>query len=137
MKKILIAMLLMIGFALTSTAQTQWYRSTAFAIAQINQYNGRYTWSDWERSNIAISFDLTNDIITIYSSAKQIYYVDSLHNGGNVYTDGSGGSNVKFYVYDQGGRRGEIRLRIETSGNSQIYVDFADYAWVYNVIRTQ
>ena len=46
-----------------------------------------------------------------------------------------GGTNVKFYVIDQDYDRGSIRLRVERNGNSQIYVDFSNVAWVYNVVR--
>lgn len=112
-------------------AETLWYRSTSFAMAKI--VNSHYYWGDWQKSNVSISLDLTNDIIAIYSRVKQVYYVTQT---GNSYTDESGGRQVQFYVVDQDRDRGTIRLRIETNGNSQIYVDFSDVAWVYNVVRT-
>ena len=40
-------------------------------------------------------------------------------------------SPIRLVEYDYG----YIRLRIERNGNSQIYIDFADVMWVYNVVR--
>lgn len=130
MKKFIVLFLMLISFSFVLHAETYWYRSTSFASATIS--NGRYYWSDWEQSNIPISIDLTNDIITIYSKVKQIYYVVKC---GDTFTDNGGGSQVVFYVVDQDRDRGSIRLRKERNGNSQIYIDFKDCGWCYNVLR--
>lgn len=133
MKKFILLLLLTIGSITTAFSETQWYRTTAFAQAKI--YGGSYYWGDWENSNMNISIDLTNDVITIYSPSKQIYFVYGSYNNGKIYIDKNGGRNIKFYVIDQDNDKGEIRLRIERNGNSQIYVDFSNIAWVYNVKR--
>jgi len=52
-----------------------------------------------------------------------------------TYTDESQGKQTKFYVIDQDGDLGYVRLRIEKNGNSQVYIDFNDVMWVYNVRR--
>lgn len=135
MKKILMIFMLACMSILPTIAETQWYRTTAFAQASI--YGGSYHWGDWESSNMNISINLSTDVITIYSPSKQVYYVYGSYNNGNMYTDNNGGRNIKFYVIDQDNDKGEIRLRIESNGNSQIYVDFKNIAWVYNVVRTQ
>lgn len=109
-------------------AQTQWYKATEFS------YKLSYTdWSDWESVDISIKIDLTNDIVTIYSQDIQIYKV--IQQVESPYD--SLGKQVKFLVIDQDYDRGYLRLRIENSGRSQIYIDFADISWVYNVRRTQ
>lgn len=130
MKRILIIFAFLLSIV-GASAQVQYYRSTAFA--QANVYNGRYVWGNWESSNMTITINLNTDIITIYSPRTQVYRV---LNSGDSYTDNSGGRQVSFKVIDQDGDRGTIRLRIEKSGNSQIYVDFSNVAWVYNVVRT-
>lgn len=131
MKKFII-MILLVFITISTQAETLWYRSTSFATASI--YNGRYTWSDWVNSNLSISIDLTNDIITVYSKVKQTYYVTET---GDSYSDNSGGKQIVFYVVDQDRTRGAIRLRTESNGNPQIYIDFNNVAWVYNVVRTR
>lgn len=132
MRKFIIAFFMLMSFTLASHAETYWYKATSFALAEIR--NNYYNWSDWERSNVSISIDLTNDVITIYSQVKQTYYVVSTEESGS---DNSGGRFVRFYVVDSSRRRGNVRLRIESNGNSQMYIDFNDYAWCYNVVRTR
>lgn len=131
MKRIIFILLMALGFALTSSAQVIKYRAQTFALARV--YNGNYSWGDWQRSNIVITIDYNNDKIYIHSSSRQVYRVIDTT---DAYTDNGGGTQVKFYVIDQDGDRGTVRLRIERDGTSQIYIDFSDIAWVYgSVIR--
>lgn len=130
MKRILLLFILLFSLTIVN-AETLWFRTTSFAYANVR--NGSYYWSDWEKSNISISIDLSNDLITIYSQTRQVYWVTET---GQSYTDNGGGRQIQFYVVDQDRDRGGVRLRIERNGNSQVYVDFNDVAWVYNVIRT-
>lgn len=132
MKRILI--IIMFGlFCIGATqAQTQWFKATELAIKVVN--NGNWTkWSDWESVDINIKFDLSNDLIIIYSQEIQIYKV--LEQVKSPYD--SNGTQVKFKVLDQDYDKGFLRLRVENNGNSQIYVDYADISWVYNVVRTR
>lgn len=136
MKRILMLLVLIMTLCGTAIAQTQWYKTTAYAEATVLS-TGRYIWSDWQSSNMNICFNLGTDTIIIYSPRRQVYTIYDTYNNGNAYVDNSGGQNVKFYVIDQDGDLGEIRLRIERNGNSQIYVDFSNVAWVYNVTRIE
>lgn len=113
-----------------SVAQVQTYRATQYAFATINSSTGKYYWGDWEKSSVLIVINTEKDLITIYSQRTQIYAVYDSYNNGNIYTDSSGGKNIKFYVIDQDGDKGDVRLRVEKNGNSQIYVEFKDCAWV-------
>lgn len=82
--------------------------------------------------NILITFNLKTDKVVIYSKSIQIYKVITQ---GQNFIDESGGEQVKYKVIDQDDDLGSMRLRVETNGNSQIYIDFADVSWVYNVVR--
>ena len=133
MKKYLLILLCFIS--ISGYAQVQWYRTTQYAEATV--INNRYYWGDWESSNMRLCIDVDNDQIIVYSPRIQIYQVYGVYNNGQPYVDDSGGTNIKFYVIDQDYDRGNIRLRVEKNGNSQIYIDFSNVAWVYNVVRTQ
>jgi hypothetical protein len=113
-------------------AQTYYYRTTEFAIKYKTSY-GWGNWSDWQKSNIKMKIDLDDDMIVIYSEKLQVY---SVLKSMGTYTDESGGKQTKFYVVDQDEDLGYIRLRIERNGNAQVYIDFEDVMWVYNVVRT-
>lgn len=134
MRKFLFLLILMLGIGLASAdAQTYYYRTTSFAYKYANSYGNWTNWSDWQESSLRISIDFDNDVIKIFSPKTQVYVVVSR---GERYTDASGGSQIIFSVIDQDGDRGSIRFRVERNGNSQLYVDFADAMWVYNVVKT-
>lgn len=132
MKKFLIIMMMSL-VGLFATAETQWYKATSYAYKYINSYGYWTNWTDWISCSVNIKFEIDDDIIVIYSNKTQIY---AIYSGGQRYKDSSGGEQMKFNVIDQDYDKGTIRLRIERNGNSQIYVDFANVAWVYNVVRT-
>lgn len=139
MKKFLIILLAIFTFSVTNCfAQVQWYTTTSVAIKyrRYDNYYQKYIWtkwSDWEKCRCDVKFDLDKDLIIIYSSKIQIYKIISLENPPYDPT----GTQSKFRVVDNEGDYGTLRLRIENNGNSQIYVDFADVMWVYNVVREQ
>lgn len=130
MKHFLIIVLLIIPISVFSQNNIV-FNATSYAIAQVN--DGYYIWSDWRKCSVRILFDLNNEKITIYSQSKQIYYIYEEYNNGEPYADNKGGRQIKFYVIDQDGDKGELRLRIESNGNSQLYIDFKDCAWCYNI----
>lgn len=126
MKRIIILIVLGLFSLGAVQAQTQWYKATEFAYKVVG-----YNWSDWEKVSINIEFDLRNDVIIIYSNGTQIYKI--VQQVQSPYDPS--GTQVKFQVIDQDYDRGYLRLRMENNGNSQIYVDFSDISWVYNVER--
>lgn len=127
MKKFILGIIVVLFTAIPSFAQVINFKATSVAIKEKG-----YQWSDWQRCSILITFNLRTDKVVIYSKSTQIYKV--LTSGEN-FIDESGGEQVKYRVIDQDDDLGSMRLRIETNGNSQIYIDFADVSWVYNVIR--
>lgn len=131
MKKYLIILFITLLNVLNVNAQTYYYRTTGFAI-KYKTVQGWGNWSDWQSSNMKVKIDLDDDIVVIYSDKLQVYRV--IEDLGS-YTDESGGRQQKFRVIDQDDDYGTLRLRIEKNGNSQIYIDFADVGWVYNVVR--
>lgn len=141
MRKILVMLLMFLTLSVTAQAtkyvletlkteiveqNEQWYQTTEFAYKLEGQ-----DWSRWYDSKITIKFIMNQDKIIIYSDDPQIYRVIATM---DPPYDPSG-QQVKFKVIDQDGDYGYLRLRVENSGNSQIYIDFSDISWVYNVIR--
>lgn len=132
MKKFLFVLTLILSFSFINVdAQTYRYVATEFAFRYVS--NGYWTsWCEWQPSAVRITLDLDNDIIKVFSQTTQIYIVIKLD---RRYTDDSGGKQVEFTVIDQDEDIGKVRLRIETNGNSQLYVDFADVSWVYSGLK--
>ena len=125
MKKLLLILLLLCS--IKAGAQTYYYRTTEFACKQT--YG---SWSDWEDSNLLVIINFDKDIVKIKSATEQVYRITEYVRN---YTDASGGQQIVFNFIDQDYDRGIMRLRIEQNGNSQIYIEFSNVMWVYNVIR--
>ena len=97
--------------------------------------NGEWTdWSEWEESGMIITMNITKDVVEILSPKAQIYNITE--NKG-LYFDQEDGRNVNFSFVDQDGDKGTMRLRIEKNGNSQMYIEYANVMWVYNLIRIE
>lgn len=132
MKKYILLLILSI-FSLSSMAQSVlWFRTTDFAY-RVKNYGEWSDWSDWERSSMKVKIDQSRDVIVIYSRETQIYRVTEVLDP----PYDPKGEQVAFRVIDQDLDYGRIRLRIENNGNCQIYVDFNDLSWVYNVVRIE
>ncbi|MBR6517559.1 MAG: hypothetical protein IKT40_12070 [Bacilli bacterium] len=134
MKKFLLMLVFFVGSLTATQAQSiQWFKATSFSYRYINDYGYWTNWSKWDKCNINIKFELDNDFIVIYSSKTQVYKVIQLVD--SPYDDS--GTSIRFSVVDGEGDYGYIRLRVENNQNSQIYVDFANISWCYNVVRTK
>jgi hypothetical protein len=81
-----------------------------------------------------ITINLDADVVKVYSPMTQIYRITKYV---RTYKDDSGGTQIEYTFIDQDGDRGTLRLRKERNNNTQIYIEFADVMWVYNVVRTE
>lgn len=130
-KTICLAFMLMFAFSTSGYSQTYAYRGFQAAYKYVD--NGRWTdWTDWQRVNVLITIDYDNDVIKVYANTPQTYVVIDYDGS---FTDASGGQQIQFSVIDQDYDKGKVRLRIETNGNSQLYVEFADVIFVWNVVK--
>ena len=120
MKKLLL-ILAAIFVAFSVSAESLWFRAYSYAIKYKTESN-RNNQRGW------------SNMIIIYSNKTQVY---SIYEDAGEYTDSEGGKQKGFYIIDQDYDKGMIRLRITRDGTSQIYIDFNDVGWVYNVVRTQ
>lgn len=132
MKKLFLMLMLMFAMVSVADAQTYYYRTTGFAIKYMGTY-GWGEWSDWQKSNMMVTIDYDNDVVRIFSPQRQTYRITNYL---RRFTDDSGGKQVEFKFIDQDGDTGSMRFRIETNGNSQLYVCFDNVIWVYNLVKT-
>lgn len=128
MKKLLI--LLLLGITLFSNAQKYTYKSTAYAYKYVNEYGYWTDWTDWQSSNVKITIDTDTSILSIYSKTPQVYYLKEYL---GRFEDEKGGIQHRWLIRDNEYLRAELRLRKELSGNLQLYIEYRDAMWVYNV----
>ena len=125
----IIAMLVLLS-AFEVKAQTYKYQTYKFSLATKDRYGVWSDWSDWEDSDVLVVFNGDKDRITIYSEKIQEY--DIYENNGRE-KDEYGGTSASFRCVDDNGLRCGIRLRAKSDGILQLYVDYNDMMWVYEI----
>lgn len=135
MKQKILTLFIVLFSTLSLTANTnnsyQYYKAYQYSQRYVTDSGYWTSWSAWKQVNINITFDLTNDVIWIFSAKTQKYSVYS----SDIYYDSDGEKVLRFYFVDQDGDKGHMRLMIRPSGTSQIYIDFSNMSWCYNVVR--
>jgi hypothetical protein len=127
-----ITIILFLPFNLASYSQVLKLKSTSFSSKyKINDYNWS-EWAEWQNVSVLITIDITKERITIYSKATQVY--DIAENEGESY-DSDGDKTLSLYCVDKDGLTCRIRLLklISQDNRTQLYVDYNDMKWVYNV----
>lgn len=133
MKRFVFVFLVFFSMCCYAGDSIRYYTTTSFSIKKV--VNGEWTdWSEWEESGMIITMNITKDVVEILSPKAQIYNITE--NKG-LYFDQEDGRNVNFSFVDQDGDKGTMRLRIEKNGNSQMYIEYANVMWVYNLIRIE
>lgn len=116
--------------SLTASAQNVLkFRTTDFSF-KIKKEGIWGSWSSWESASMLVVVNLDSERITVYSKSVQQYDILDMEDKG---IDSDGDRTFKFGCVDQDGDRCSVRVLIRKSGTKQLYVDFADIMWVYNM----
>lgn len=136
MRKFLFTMLAVFMLSFTVNAESLWFKGYRYAIKYKTESNrnNQTGWSEWIKCDVPIEFMMDDDMIVIYSNKTQMY---AIYEDMGTYNDRDGGKQQGYYVLDQDLDKGTVRLRITRDGTSQIYIDFNDVGWVYDVVRTK
>ncbi|MBQ8672737.1 MAG: hypothetical protein IJ511_01565 [Bacteroides sp.] len=132
MKKLFLSLLFGV-FAMTCLAQVTKYRATSFAF-KYQQDNGVWTdWTDWKDSSVLIVVNFDKNVVNVYSETPQEY--DIYDSSSEVTTDSEGGKTWELKCVNEDGARCHLRFRKQSDGQMQLYVDFNDASWVYNIVE--
>lgn len=110
-------------------------KADAISIKTKNEYTDMWSdWSKWETVDILITIDPNNDRIKVFSKKDQVY--DIIKSYGESY-DNDGDKTIKWQCVNEDGLKCTVRLvkLISQGGKSQLYIDFADMMWVYNIYK--
>lgn len=123
MKKFILIFVFLLGLNIANAQEVEWLKAYELAIKIDNE------WSDWEDVNIDVKIDFSRDRITIYSAKTQIYeIIKEVEPPYDSY-----GEQLAYKVIDQDDDIGRFRFRVQNNGSKQIYIDFDDISWVYNI----
>ncbi len=111
-------------------AQVFKLRAYQFSIKTYDKHYGWSDWSKWSGCKILITVDLYESRIKIYSQVEQEYDILEVE---DQWEDNEGNNTLKCLVIDKDGERCNVRIVNDKNENRQIYVDYPDVYWVYNV----
>lgn len=128
MKK-LYTMLIVMLITIPCFAQTEYFTAYQYS-SKVMMNNGQWSnWLDWIATDIDVKINFDKAKIVIYSNEPQIYRL--IEEVEAPYDDG--GQQIKYRMIDQDGDYGSIRFRKQYNGTIQLYIDYADIKWVYNI----
>lgn len=128
MKKFILLFLLAFS-AVVASAQSLKLNAYELSYRYVDGDGEWSEWSDWEKISILIVFYHDEELITIYSQKTQKYNVKE-YVGENEDSDGN---SMTFNCVNDDGVNCNIRIRAQKNGVRQLYVDFEDFSWVYNL----
>lgn len=130
MKKLILILFATI-FSMSMYSEILTCRTNLFAINEYNEYYGEWTgWSDWEESNMLVTINAEDGIVVINSPYRQVY---SFISNARDYYDSDNERNIEVKFIDQDGDRGTLRLILRNSGNLEMYINFSNVRWCYQL----
>lgn len=127
-KSIVFIVLLLVA---CNTIQAQVMKFRAIDSSYTIKNNNKWEeWSEWEESNVLISFDTDLQRVKIYSKETQIYDIISTSS-----KEDKEETVYEFHSVDQKGMKCRLRFTLDNSNkkNSQLYIDYYDFIFVYNI----
>lgn len=135
LKNLIITPLLIIS--INALSQVTKFKTTSFSIKSKNEYTEKWTkWSEAEDVEILITFDLTNERIKIFSKEEQEYDIIKYF---DKKIDEDGDETIKLQCVNEDGLKCIVRIVVLNSnyGQRQLYIDFADIMWVYDINKLE
>lgn len=127
--------LFFIVLALSSVGQVAKFKSTSYSLKFKDKHNGKWgKWTQSEKAIVLITIDIDNDRIKIFSKREQVYDIIKYY---DAKTDVDGDETIQFHCVNEDGLKCFVRFVTLNSndGQRQLYVDFSDIMWVYNIYK--
>lgn len=107
-------------------------KSTILSSRTKNNDSNWTGWSEPKEVGVLITFDLTNDRITIYSKVTQVY--DIAEYEGKT-TDKDGDDILSYFCIDKDGSKCRVKwYKLHSQKERmQLYVYYDDMNWLYNI----
>ena len=127
--------ILSLFFASVTLSQVTKFRTTSLSMKTKNERTKQWNkWSEPEKVDVLITIDIENNRIKIFSKGEQVYDIIQYY---EKETDNEGDETLQFQCVNEDGLKCFVRFVVLNSreGKRQLYVDFADIMWVYNIYK--
>lgn len=130
MKKVLtLLMLLLVSTSNANPREACYYSNFTSYKMWIN--NSWTDWTDWREYYVEIVFDTDSNTITIYDeNIEKVYKIHPIYEKSEDY----GSITIKYKVVESENNCLYIRFRNQYDGVKQLYLDYKDLVYVYNLM---
>jgi hypothetical protein len=133
LKRIYIILVAISFFAIISVAQVVKCKATAFTYKTKNAETELWSsWADWQEVNILVVIDPKIERIKIFSKEEQTYDIIQAFDKA---VDSDGDVVYQWMCVNSDGKKCYVKIikLLSREGQNQLYVEFSDMMWVYNV----
>lgn len=129
MKKIFITLVLLIYATLSYSEEISFYSN--FMSYKVLKDSVWQDWSDWKEFHIEITLNTDSNTITLHSkNSEKVFKIDPLFR--KIEDDNS--ITILYTVLKSENNCLGIRFRIQRDGVKQVYIDYEDIVYAYNLI---
>jgi hypothetical protein len=123
---------LFFGFIISkASAQVYKFKSSSFSVVEKDDKKGWGKWSDFEENTLIITLDPTKNRIVIASQEIQLFKIIAYGKKIITRTD----ETIPLSCVDNDGKACDILIvtRKNQNNRKQLYVNYADFKYVYNI----
>ena len=130
MKKIVLILGLLLSFSTMYSQEIEYY-SNFTSYKRLIEKDKWTDWTDWREYYVEIVFDTDSNTITIYDeNIIKVYKIHPIYEK----SEDSNSITIKYKVVESGNNCLYIRFRNQHDGVKQLYLDYKDLVYVYNLM---
>ena len=130
MKKIVLILGLLLSFSIMYSQEIEYY-SNFTSYKRLIEKDKWTDWTDWREYYVEIVFNTDSNTITIYDeNTEKIYKIHPIYEK----SEDSNSITIKYKVVESENNCLYIRFRNQHDGVKQLYLDYKDLVYVYNLM---
>ena len=130
MKKIVLILRLLLSFSIMYSQEIEYY-SNFTSYKRLVEKDKWTDWTDWREYYIEIVFNTDSNTITIYDTdIEKVYKIHPIYEK----SEDSNSTTIKYKVVESKNNCLYIRFRNQHDGVKQLYLDYKDLVYVYNLM---
>lgn len=130
MKKIVLILGLLLSFSIMYSQEIEYY-SNFTSYKRLVEKDKWTDWTDWREYYVEIVFDTDSNTITIYDEdIEKVYKIHPTYEK----SEDCNSITIRYKVVESENNCLYIRFRNQNDGVKQLYLDYKDLVYVYNLM---